>query len=121
MKNHLSIKIKESEKAEHQLFKAISFIESLEEAKSFFEDLCTLAEIQAMADRWKVVGLIKEGKPYRKIYEDTGVSSTTVGRVARCINYGSGGYNLIYERLNTRKSHEKIQTKDRPTKKGKAQ
>lgn len=99
MKQNVSSLSTKSKKIEDKLFKAISAINSEEEAKKFFEDLCTPAEIQAMADRWRVVKLIKQKKPYRKIYEDTGVSSTTVGRVARCLSYGSGGYELIYERL----------------------
>ena len=65
----------------------------------FFQDLCTPAELQAMADRWRVVGLIKKGLPYRKIYELTKVSVTTIGRVSRCILLGKGGYNLLYDRV----------------------
>lgn len=84
--------------AAEKLFEAISLIKTPDEAKKFFHDLCTPTEIQAMADRWAVVALIKEGKPYRKIYEETQVSVTTVGRVARCIMFGEGGYNLIYDR-----------------------
>ncbi len=88
-----------SEEPEHQLYEAILALKSIEEAKQFFEDLCTPTERQAMADRWLVVEPIKQGTPYRAIYEQTGVSVTTVGRVARCLSFGTGGYNLIYERL----------------------
>lgn len=86
--------------AEHKLYEAISLIKTSTEARKFFQDLCTPTEIQSMADRWIVVASIKEGKPYRKIYEETKVSVTTVGRVARCILLGEGGYNLIYDRLD---------------------
>ena len=85
---------------EHTLYEAIAEIKSPDEAKMFFHDLCTPAEIQAMADRWLAVHAVKTGKPYRQIHDETGVSVTTVGRVARCILLGEGGYNLIYNRLN---------------------
>jgi len=91
---------------EHQLFEAIAAIRDVDEAKQFFEDLCTPAERQSMADRWRVVGPIKQGIPYRTIYEQTGVSVTTIGRVARCLMEGEGGYNLIFERIN-----RKVQSK----------
>ena len=98
-----------SQKAKHtemDLYQAISLIKSPEEAKCFFQDLCTPAEIQAMADRWRVVACVKAGKSYRQIYEETGVSVTTVGRVARSLMLGEGGYHLIYARLEKNK-HEK--------------
>ncbi len=85
--------------AENDLFKAIASIRTEEEAKLFFQDLCTPTEIQAMADRWIVVPAIKENKPYRQIHDETGVSVTTIGRVARCLLLGEGGYNLIFSRL----------------------
>lgn len=91
---------------EKSLFKAIALIQSAEEAQSFFQDLCTPTELQAMADRWQVVAAIKAGKPYRQIYEETGVSVTTVGRVARSLRLGEGGYHLIYSRLE-KNSHDK--------------
>lgn len=90
---------REQKTAEHRLFEAIATIKTPAEAEKFFHDLCTPAEIQAMADRWRVVPLVKAGKPYREIYDRTGVSVTTVGRVARCIALGEGGYNLIYDRV----------------------
>lgn len=95
-----------NETVEHQLFEAIAAIRDVDEAKKFFEDLCTPAELQSMADRWRVVGPIKQGIPYRAIYEQTGVSVTTIGRVARCLTHGEGGYNLIHERVK-----RKTQTK----------
>jgi TrpR-related protein YerC/YecD len=118
MKKNSTILINASKKFENKLFKAIASLESSEEVSNFFEDLCTPAEIQAMADRWEVVGWIKKQIPYRKIYEETGVSATTVGRVARCITRGSGGYELVYERLHKRKNYEKVSTKNCITKKG---
>lgn len=101
---HLS---KENEEAEHLLYQAIALIRTPKEAQEFFNDLCTPTELQAMSDRWLVVKAIKEGKPYRQIYAETGVSVTTVGRVARHLALGSGGYELIYERIKNKKSKKK--------------
>lgn len=83
-----------------QLMKAIALIETREEAQHFFTDLCTPAELEAMADRWQVVPLLRQGIPYRQIHEQTGVSVATITRVARFINLGSGGYGLIADRLD---------------------
>ena len=108
---------KEPEDPHHRLFEAISALKDAEEAKLFLLDLCTPAELQVMADRWSVVDPINKGVPYRKIYEDTGVSVTTIGRVARFISHGNGGYNLIYERLK-KKRHVTRAIKNSNTKKG---
>lgn len=81
------------------LFEAFSNIKTEAEAKQFCEDLCTPAELHAMADRLNVIGHIKEGTPYRKIHDETGVSVTTVGRVARSLTYGTGGYDMVWKRL----------------------
>lgn len=67
--------------------------------RAFLEDLCTPAELQALADRWRVVPLLLQGLPYREIHDLTGVSVTTVGRVARCIEFGAGGYRAAAEQL----------------------
>lgn len=82
-----------------KLFEAIAQINSADEARQFLVDLCTPAELQAMADRWRVVSPLMDEQPYRKINEITGVSMTTIGRVARSITFGEGGYQLIYQRL----------------------
>lgn len=92
--------------AEQRLYEAIAQLKNMDEAMKFFQDLCTPTEIQAMSDRWSVVALIKAGKPYRKIHEETQVSVTTIGRVARCLLLGEGGYNLVYERLNKKTKHK---------------
>ena len=91
---------KENKKAISQLAEAFMQIQTKEEAQLFLKDLCTPAEIEAMADRWLVIPLIKQGESYRSIYEKTGVSVTTIGRVARALMQGAGGYNLIYSRIN---------------------
>ena|SRR3989338_749078 len=94
-------KITESQqtKAERQLYQALLSLKTIEEMQRFFQDLCTPTEIQAMTDRWQVVPAIKKQMPYRKIHEKTGVSVTTIGRVARNLTFGANGYNIAYERL----------------------
>lgn len=92
---------KASKENEHLLYEAILTLRDMKEVKKFFEDLCTPTERQAMADRWRVVEFVTKGIPYRTIYEQTGVSVTTIGRVARCLSEGGGGYKLAYERLNS--------------------
>ena len=67
---------------------------------AFLRDLCTPAELEAMCDRWKVVPLLRAGEPYRGIHERTGVSVTTIGRVARTLEQGAGGYDAAIEAQN---------------------
>jgi TrpR-related protein YerC/YecD len=83
----------------HHLMHAISILNDKNEALLFFSDLCTPAELEAMADRWQVVPLLRQEVPYRTIHELTGVSVTTITRVARFLSMGHGGYNLIADRL----------------------
>ncbi|KTD59904.1 YerC/YecD family TrpR-related protein [Legionella shakespearei] len=82
-----------------ELMDAISMLANGNEAMQFFTDLCTPAELESMADRWQVVPLLRQGIPYRTIHEQTGVSVTTITRVARCLSFGTGGYKLIADRL----------------------
>lgn len=84
--------------AERALFSAILTLRTVEECRAFFRDLCTPAELQALADRWAVVGLLQQGVPYREIHKQTGVSVTTIGRVARYLTNGHGGYALAASR-----------------------
>ena len=85
--------------AERELFRAVLALETIEEARAFFRDLCTPAEIEAMSDRWAVVEALGRGLSYRDVHERTGVSVTTVGRVARYLERGYGGYRLVAGRL----------------------
>ena len=89
--------------SEHQLYEAIAAIRTPDEAKQFLNDLCTPAELRALSDRWRVVEPVDQGVPYRTIHEQTGVSVTTIGRVARYLNMGAGGYRLIFDRLKNKK------------------
>lgn len=81
-----------------QLLQAITLIHDSDEAYRFFTDLCTPAELEAMADRWHIIPLIQAGVPYRAIHDQTGVSVATITRVARCLHLGNGGYELIAKR-----------------------
>lgn len=75
----------------------IARLDTAAEVDAFLDDLCTPAEIEALADRWSVVPLLDEGMPYRQIHDTTGVSVTTVGRIARCLEGGAGGYRAALE------------------------
>src|SRR5690606_16442407 len=80
------------------LAKALASPERVDEVAAFLQDLCTPAELEAMADRWRVVPLLLQGLPYREIHERTQVSVTTVGRVARTLEHGAGGYAAAVRR-----------------------
>ena len=86
------------ERTEDALFDAIITLETTDECRNFFKDLCTPAELQALVDRWQVVALLEQGLPYRKIHDLTGVSVTTIGRVARFLSDGFGGYETAIQR-----------------------
>lgn len=81
------------------LFKVISEIGSEKECYAFFEDLCTIKEIQDMAQRLETAILLEKGENYRNISSKVGVSSATISRVNRCLNYGSGGYKAAIEKI----------------------
>ena len=81
------------------LSRALSALDRPADVRAFLEDLCTPAELEAMCDRWKVVPLLLERVPYREIHDRTAVSVTTIGRVARCLERGAGGYRLAASRL----------------------
>jgi len=98
MKIHRNVSSSQEALAERNLFSAVAALRSSEECRAFFRDLCTPAEIQAMADRWAVVDWLMRGVPYREINRLTGVSVTTISRVARCLADGNGGYSLIVRR-----------------------
>lgn len=85
--------------AENDLFRALLTLKTVDEARDFFTDLCTPAEMQALVDRWMVVEPLIDGEPYREISQKTGVSVTTIGRVARFLTQGSGGYQRVFDRL----------------------
>lgn len=99
MKTHHTLSPRQEALAETRLAEAMLTLRSVEECRAFLRDLCTPAELQAMADRWAVVNDLERGLPYREIHRHTGVSLTTIGRVARFLAAGSGGYALAARRL----------------------
>jgi len=73
------------------------------DVQAFLQDLCTPAELEALADRWRVVPLLLEDVAYREIHARTSVSVTTIGRVARCLTNEQGGYHIAIANLKRRK------------------
>ncbi len=82
-----------------RLFEAVMGLDSLEECYKFFEDLCTVKELRDMSQRLEAAILLYEGKNYLDIAEKVGISTATISRVSRCVNYGTGGYKAAIERL----------------------
>ncbi len=82
-----------------ELFEAILKLETLEECYRFFEDICTIKEVQAIAQRLEVAKLLKENKTYNEIEDETGASTATISRINRALNYGVDGYNLVLKKL----------------------
>ena len=76
----------------------ISLLRDKDEAARFFRDLCTPGELEAMAERLEVAGLLRQGLPYRRISEMTGASTTTVTRIAHWCKHGEGGYQTMLKR-----------------------
>ncbi|MEM9057171.1 MAG: YerC/YecD family TrpR-related protein [Pseudomonadota bacterium] len=99
MKAHRTLTPRQETAAENNLYRAVLTLRSVAECRAFFHDLCTPAELQAMSDRWGVVDHLLAGEPYRQISEKTGVSVTTIGRVARCLGDGNRGYLIAQKRL----------------------
>lgn len=81
------------------LFKGILELNTLEECYMFFEDLCTVKELQALSQRLQVAKLLKDNKTYIEIEEETGASTATISRISRFLNYGSGGYDIVLKSL----------------------
>ena len=82
-----------------RLFDAILLLKNREECYQFFEDICTVNEVQAMAQRLQVAEMLKAGKTYTDIARITGASTATISRVKRYLNFGANGYKTILERL----------------------
>ena len=83
------------------LFEAILCLKNKEECYNFFEDLCTIKEMQDMAQRFDTAILLDQGMSYQKIAEQVAVSSATIGRVSKCLNYGTGGYQCVIGKLES--------------------
>ena len=96
--------VRQRKRNEDALFRAVISLQDRPECRNFFKDLCTPAELQALVDRWQVAGLLQQKLPYRRIHDLTGVSVTTIGRVARFLSDGFGGYAAAIEH-NKHKHH----------------
>lgn len=83
-----------------QLFEAVLSLETREECYDFFEDICTVNELLSLSQRLEVAGMLREKKTYLEIAEKTGASTATISRVNRSLNYGSDGYDLVFERMS---------------------
>lgn len=86
-------------KSVDRLFQSFLNLNSIEECYAYFEDLCTVKEVQDMAQRLDTAILLSQGQSYQKIVEEVDVSTATIGRVSKCLNYGAGGYRKAIETL----------------------
>ncbi len=82
------------------LFSAVLQLQTMEECYDFFEDLCTVPELKAMAQRIHVAKMLSEKKVYSDIVEETGASTATISRVKRSLDYGSDGYKVVFDRMD---------------------
>ncbi len=81
------------------MYKAILQLETVDECIKFFDDLCTVTELQAMEQRYQVAVLLEQGLIYNDILEQTGASSATISRVNRSLQYGADGYDIVFRRM----------------------
>ncbi|MBQ8563166.1 MAG: TrpR-like protein YerC/YecD [Firmicutes bacterium] len=98
----MSYQSKFQNKEVDDLFQAILALENEEECYRFFEDICTIKELQSIAQRLQVAKLLREKKTYSDIEEITKASTATISRINKCLNYGSDGYKLILDRLDNK-------------------
>lgn len=82
-----------------QLFDAVLSLETREECYRFFDDIATMNEVHSITQRMQVAKMLTEGLTYNTIEKETKASTTTISRVRRCIDYGSGGYKMVFERI----------------------
>ena len=83
-----------------ELYNAILSLDNEEECRLFFEDICTMKELETMTQRLQVAKMLLGGKTFNEIVQATGASTTTISRVNRCLNYGDGGYKNIINKCN---------------------
>ncbi len=84
-----------------EFFKALLLLKSEDECSNFFEDICTVKELQDISQRLEVAKMLSKGKSYQIVSKETGASTATISRVNRCLVYGSGGYKIILDRLDS--------------------
>ena len=88
------------------LFDAILSLETREECYKFFEDLCTVKEISDMAQRLEAAKLLLNGSTYEQIVRTVEISTATISRINRCIQYGSGGYRDVIKKVSAKAEPE---------------
>ena len=91
-------------KSVDRLFQSFLNLHTVEECYAYFEDLCTIKEIQDMSQRLDIAILLAQGKSYQQIASQVDASTATIGRVSKCLNYGSGGYRCAIEKLHVEES-----------------
>lgn len=90
---------KNHSEAARRLYSAVLNLRTEEECAAFFEDICSIKELQDISQRLEVAAMLHEGKNYQEVSRETGASTATICRVNKCLNYGSGGYRLAMKRL----------------------
>ncbi len=80
------------------LFEAVLALKNIEECRKFFEDVCTIKELDAISQRLEVASLLSSGKNYQEVTALTGASTATISRVNKCLQYGKGGYGLVVKK-----------------------
>ena len=86
-----------------KMYEAILSLQNVEECMKFFDDLCTVTELMAMEQRYQVASCLDDGMIYNDILAQTGASSATISRVNRSLQYGSGGYEIVFGRIKEKK------------------
>ena len=89
-----------------RLFQTILNLETIDECYAYFEDICTIKELNDMSQRLDAAILLDQGLSYQKIMEQVAISTATIGRVSRCLNYGTGGYRAAIEKLKAPQENE---------------
>lgn len=92
------MKIKENP-AKDTLMKVIAALDNPEDCAAFFDDLCTIKEVEDMAQRLETAMLLKKGYNYQQINSEIGISTATISRVSKCLNYGTGGYDIAISKI----------------------
>lgn len=87
----------------NELFDAILLLKNRDECYDFFEDACTMKELIEISQRLRAAKLLQEGFSYVEIAKETGMSTATISRVNRCLEYGNGGYKMVLERAKDEK------------------
>ncbi|OWZ84819.1 YerC/YecD family TrpR-related protein [Natranaerobius trueperi] len=89
-----------------QFFEAILSLETVDECYEFFEDVATVTEVKALAQRFHVAKMLKEGYTYQDIEDKTGASTATISRVKRFLHYGAGGYDIVLKRIGKQETED---------------